>query len=1038
MKIRRLSNNLVSANDSLESISLSPKMQLIFGPIDADTTNVRDSIRWLFFGENASGVSSKFLSTDIEFEFPAGPAVVSRTKESLRDFDPEMRREFDRTLLEIDGFTYESFFDVNFGEGSIGGYELCQLLRKRFSVPFGDHSVGESELYDEERIQTLRQELSGVDFQVHDLSNERNKIRREIELLEQQNVQPREFLISQKQSLENRIEGLRDKLEKLRVRAFDVEKEIDQLTAARFPAAAIEPIAVQKNNSTTALDIEALDQQINRWKTVQTDINSRITDLKGNLSSTRIDEFDGAFDEIRALLRCSEGKISELDSSVDATNTQRNEFQSLQAVNHQICDALSEIQTQWRQRLVSNELRDLHRCTDELNGYLQRLNEKRLQSTNQNGIRSPKGGSSQMSARFCECTSHGVGFLPDNSKLIEQLNSQLDELLDEIENTQRLLNSALSEYHSINEKADHELLAKLAKLKLLLEAKNDEIKRLHVEKQQLEKALGYELAKPRQRVSRCLQFASNYVSELTNGKISRLYLSDEGSDVVLVDENRQLIHYNSANLTTRNKVRIAISLAACSLLAENGYLMPLVLEDAFVGFDETDVDLATRLFQRFTKTTSQIVLLTNNRFIRDYFAMREIPCLDLPDKYSGDAIPTRPRDNDALPNTRYSVSSKMEDVNRSLDFAAMDQNGTELVWQEDVTGKIRVTGELHHHAIQNELDSSHLDTDHYSAGIVGLNRNSSQNHSGRTYEPLSGSRSSESNRSAFESKREDVEHDRNMEYRGRTVSIASETDFDSRSDRAGSRIEADRERRNSRTSSSDRSSSSRSGTNRSSSNWTNSNRSDSSRSDRSRTGRSRRSNENRSNENRSRERRSGESRSGRVYDAISSNRKERSTIESSERVSQREVTKTTRFYLALSDNVEAAPTIGPKTAEHLEKIGIVTVSELVETDPGWIANELSNKRIKEADVEQWQYQAMLICQVPNLRGHDVQVLVACGIREAEQLASMDPDTLFGIVGPYSKTKEGQKWLRGAKVPDLAEVKDWINWAQEMRPLDQAA
>ena len=60
----------------------------------------------------------------------------------------------------------------------------------------------------------------------------------------------------------------------------------------------------------------------------------------------------------------------------------------------------------------------------------------------------------------------------------------------------------------------------------------------------------------------------------------------------------------------------------------------------------------------------------------------------------------------------------------------------------------------------------------------------------------------------------------------------------------------------------------------------------------------------------------------------------------------------------------------PKTAEHLEEIGIITVSELVETDPGWIANELSNKRIKEANVEQWQYQAMLVCQVPNLRGHD--------------------------------------------------------------------
>ncbi len=931
MKIRRLSNNLVSANDSLESISLSPKMQLIFGPIDADTTNVRDSIRWLFYGDNASGISSKFLTTDMEVEFPKGPAMVSRTTEHLEDFDSEMRRVFDRTLLEIDPFTYESFYDVNFGQGSVGGYELCQLLRKRFNVPFGDHSGSESDLFDEHRVQTLRHELSGVDFQVHDLSNDRNLLRREVETLEKKNAQPREFLLSQKQSLEKRIEGLRIKLERLRVRAFDVEKEIDQLIASRSSANQVAPIAVQKNNSVTASDLESLDLQINRWKTVQADINTRITDLKSDLSSTRISEFDGAFDEVRALLRCSEEKISDLDTNVDASSRQHDEFHSLQVVHHQICDALSEIQSQWRQRLISTELRDLHRCTEELNGYLQRLNEKRFHSN-----RSTLATEDSASTKYCECSSHDISFLPGNSHLIEQMNAQLDELINEIEMTQRLLNSALSEYHSIDEKADQNLLVQITESKSLLEAKNVELRRLQTEKQQLEQSLALELAKPRQRVSRCLQFASNFVSELTNGVLSSLYLSDEGTDIVLVDENRQKIHYNDSDLTTRNKVRIAISLAACSLLTESDYRMPLVLEDAFVGFGETEVDLVMRLFKRFTKTTSQIVLLTNNRFIRDYSVEQDIPCLDLPDKYSGDAVPTRPRGNELLPNTRYSVESRLEDVNRSLDFAAMDQNGTELVWQEDVTGKIRVAAELDHRANRIGSESSDAETESYRANILKATRNSSRSNKKRNYQPLSQSGTPKDTAREFDSENENIMHQ------------ASDS------------------------------------------------------------GRNERSNE--------------------MSREPSPVRSRRSSA----------VTQTSRFYLELNDNVEAAPTIGPKTAEHLEEIGIITVSELVETDPGWIANELSNKRIKEANVEQWQYQAMLVCQVPNLRGHDSQILVACGILDAEQLADMDPAVLFGIVGPFSKTKEGQKWLRGAKVPDLAEVTDWVSWAQEMRPLDQAA
>ena len=292
--------------------------------------------------------------------------------------------------------------------------------------PFGDHSGSESDLFDEHRVQTLRHELSGVDFQVHDLSNDRNLLRREVETLEKKNAQPREFLLSQKQSLEKRIEGLRIKLERLRVRAFDVEKEIDQLIASRSSANQVAPIAVQKNNSVTASDLESLDLQINRWKTVQADINTRITDLKSDLSSTRISEFDGAFDEVRALLRCSEEKISDLDTNVDASSRQHDEFHSLQVVHHQICDALSEIQSQWRQRLISTELRDLHRCTEELNGYLQRLNEKRFHSN-----RSTLATEDSASTKYCECSSHDISFLPGNSHLIEQMNAQLDELINE-------------------------------------------------------------------------------------------------------------------------------------------------------------------------------------------------------------------------------------------------------------------------------------------------------------------------------------------------------------------------------------------------------------------------------------------------------------------------------------------------------------------------------------------------------------------------------------------------------------------------------
>jgi len=79
----------------------------------------------------------------------------------------------------------------------------------------------------------------------------------------------------------------------------------------------------------------------------------------------------------------------------------------------------------------------------------------------------------------------------------------------------------------------------------------------------------------------------------------------------------------------------------------------------------------------------------------------------------------------------------------------------------------------------------------------------------------------------------------------------------------------------------------------------------------------------------------------------------------------------------------------------------------------------------------------LVCRVPNLRGHDAQLLVACAVTEAETLESMSPQQLLSLVGPYSDTKEGMKIVRSGKKPDLAEVSDWIKWARHTRSLAAA-
>ena len=144
-----------------------------------------------------------------------------------------------------------------------------------------------------------------------------------------------------------------------------------------------------------------------------------------------------------------------------------------------------------------------------------------------------------------------------------------------------------------------------------------------------------------------------------------------------------------------------------------------------------------------------------------------------------------------------------------------------------------------------------------------------------------------------------------------------------------------------------------------------------------------------------------------------------------------------RFYLNLSDDLEAAPAIGPNTAGYFAEIGIISVQDFLESDPAETAQKLGQPRINEELVGAWQQQAELVCRVPNLRGHDAQLLVACEVTTAEELATWQPDELFSVIGPFSETPKGQRILRSGREPDLAEVTDWIRWSQEMRSLNAA-
>ncbi len=144
-----------------------------------------------------------------------------------------------------------------------------------------------------------------------------------------------------------------------------------------------------------------------------------------------------------------------------------------------------------------------------------------------------------------------------------------------------------------------------------------------------------------------------------------------------------------------------------------------------------------------------------------------------------------------------------------------------------------------------------------------------------------------------------------------------------------------------------------------------------------------------------------------------------------------------KFYLDVESPVVDAPSIGPRMAERLLPLRIATVGDLVAANAESVATQLAERTVSPEIFQQWQHQALLVCRVPNLRGHDAQLIVGCGLLTAEQLAASDSSELFSKVVRFASSKQGVRILRGSSAPDMAEVSDWIQWAQNCRAVRAA-
>ena len=133
--------------------------------------------------------------------------------------------------------------------------------------------------------------------------------------------------------------------------------------------------------------------------------------------------------------------------------------------------------------------------------------------------------------------------------------------------------------------------------------------------------------------------------------------------------------------------------------------------------------------------------------------------------------------------------------------------------------------------------------------------------------------------------------------------------------------------------------------------------------------------------------------------------------------------------LTRDSGVEAAPSIGKKTAARLNRIGIRTVGDLLDADPEETASSLAVRFIPTQQVIDWQDQTKLQMALPGLRVHDVQILVGAEIRTVDDLAAASATELLEAAVSFVKTPSAKRIIAEKDTPDANEIDQWISLAQ---------
>jgi hypothetical protein len=144
-----------------------------------------------------------------------------------------------------------------------------------------------------------------------------------------------------------------------------------------------------------------------------------------------------------------------------------------------------------------------------------------------------------------------------------------------------------------------------------------------------------------------LQEASEYMSQLTNGKYNRIW-TPLAHDILFVDSAEgQPLSVQVLSRGTREQLFVSLRLALVSAYARRGIHLPMILDDVFVNFDAGRTKTACSVLRDFARQGHQLLVFTCHEHVWRMFQEIKVDCRRIPNRY--EQIDEVPEDTTPVP-----------------------------------------------------------------------------------------------------------------------------------------------------------------------------------------------------------------------------------------------------------------------------------------------------------------------------------------------------------------------------------------------------